>query len=252
MKNPFKKLFKIENNPPKTDPDVDKFIDGIRLKQMPKIMVDTDIAFREPPSKKIAEIRSLFEPVKFDELTFEEEIGDFNLSLLSKDAVKRIIEIIREDELNRHSSLMKTHGNSKRDNPDDDTWKAESFVINKDAESKLYRDKIEKELEGKTDAEQMKYFVDSFNKTSDYLKNTQSPEEIIKSIRNRKVIQDIGAESRQWVKERDERIRNESLTQESELLLKQIFQQFPQFTQLDETMLNLLNEHYKKIEKKNG
>jgi hypothetical protein len=116
MKNPFKHLFKKKEEPKA----LKKFLSGPIFsngKPMPDIIVDADVAFREPPSKKVAEIRKLFEPVKFDELEFEEEIEDFALDLISKESKRKIIQIIKEDMIQRGVELTKTREKMYKDAP---------------------------------------------------------------------------------------------------------------------------------------
>jgi len=111
MKNPFKNWFKRKDQIKNPTPLVDlQQYNNLfpSPKQLPDIIVDADVAFREPPSKKIAEIRKLFEPVKFDELEFEEEIADFALDLISKESKRKIIQIIKDDIKTRASVLDHT------------------------------------------------------------------------------------------------------------------------------------------------
>jgi hypothetical protein len=209
-------------------------------KEVPNIMVDTSIAFREAPSKKLAKIRELFNPVDFDKLEFEEEIGDFNLSLLSKEAVAKIIKIIREDELNRHNSLMDYMEREIENAPI--SREQETFKINPKAEKELYRKKIEDELEGKTEKEQMEYFQKKFDDHTEFLKNTKSPEEVIESTLGRKVVQDIGEVGIHLAELQRVKQDKELKENESELLLRQVFNQF---AHLDPDMQKLLSEYYK-------
>jgi hypothetical protein len=62
------------------------------------IMVDTDIAFREPAYKRIKEIESklLINPEDYKNLKFDEKIdlNDYNLSDLSQETKKKILELI--------------------------------------------------------------------------------------------------------------------------------------------------------------
>lgn len=133
---------------------------------IPDIIINPDIAFRDPPSKTIAKIRDMFDPVKFDEIEFEEEIADFNLSLLSKSAVTKIIEIIREDE--------KTRGSDRIDTNEDILNSAQtSFVINKEVESGLYKKKAEEALVGKSHIEVLEYMENVISDSKEYIKNAK-------------------------------------------------------------------------------
>jgi len=231
-----------------------EILEALNKKQeVPDIMVNTDAAFREAPSKKIAKIRELFTPVDFDKLEFEEQISDFNLSLLTKDSVSKIIEIIREDEANRHVDRIENDTKFKElllKDIEENGWTSEhsTFKINPKVEKELYRKKINDELKGKTEAEQMEYFQKTFDDHTKFLKNAISPEEVIESTLGRKVVQDIDEVGTHHAELHRIKQEKELKENESELLLRQIFNQF---AHLDTDMQNLLSEHYKKIEKRN-
>jgi len=220
-----------------------------KKKDIPDIMVNTDIAFREAPSKTLAKIRELFNPVDFDKLEFEEDINDYNLSLLSKEAVAKIIEIIKEDELNRHTERVKEADKSNKIN-EENGWVSEhsTFKINPTVERELYRKKIESELEGKTEEEQLEYFQKTFDDTTEYLKNAKSPEELLETIYDRKAIQDVEKVGISFSEIQRIKQEKELKEKEAELLLRQVFNQC---TDLDVDMQKILSEHYKKIEKRN-
>lgn len=240
MKNPFKRFFKKKEEPNTLKGFLGGsiFSDG---KPTHDIIVDTDVAFREPPSKKIAEIRKLFEPVKFEELEFEEEIADFALDLISKESKRKIIEIIKEDIKARGTDRVKhtkptfTAGSIDKDGIGYQT----SFVINKDAEAELYRKKVQKQVKGKSEAEIIHYFEDSIKKTEEHIEKAKTS-----------CPQEPGPKQYEWlqkqVAESMEARTKADLELEHYYLMKQIYNQTEE---LSPEMQSYLENCYKKENK---
>jgi len=237
MKNPFKRFFKKKEEP-KT---LKGFLSGPIFsngKPMPDIIVDADVAFREPPSKKVAEIRALFEPVKFEELEFEEEIADFALDLISKESKRKIITIIKED--------IKTRGNKRETlsiNPTFEngmTREQTSFVINKDAEAKLYRKKVEEQVKGKSEAEMIQYFE----------RNMLKKDEEAIELSKESCPQEPGPKQYEWLKRQVEINEKKRADADKELehyyLMKQMYNQTEE---LSSEMQAYLENCYKKENK---
>jgi len=247
MKNPFKQFFKKKEKPIPILKKIEDILANPFVKSDHDIIVNTDIAFREAPSKTLAKIRELFNPVDFDKLEFEEDINDYNLSLLSKEAVAKIIEIIKEDELNRHTKRVTDDDNAKKvvsKDIEENIWTAEhsTFKINPDVERELYKKKIEEELKGKTEKEQLEYFQKTFDDTTEYLKNAKSPEELLETIYGRKAVQDIGKVGINFAE--IQRIKQEKELQKNRyiLLYETTSIQFPEYSH--EEIINFIKENF--------
>lgn len=72
-----------------------------------EIEIKTDHAYYKSLKQKLAEIESKVVPVDFSKIEFEDSITNYALEDLSPEAVKKIVEIIREDERNRIENLKK-------------------------------------------------------------------------------------------------------------------------------------------------
>lgn len=75
------------------------------------IIVNSDIVKYKPAKDVVEEIKSKFDPVDYSELSFDEQIDNYNLNELSDETKSKIIQLIKQDLKDRHEKLEEMYGN---------------------------------------------------------------------------------------------------------------------------------------------
>lgn len=83
---------------------------------IPVIKVNPDVAFYKSVQPKLDEIKSKFKKIDYSSIDYDETLEDYNLSDLSPEAVKLIIEIIKEDTRFRHEVRINAEVNLSKTN----------------------------------------------------------------------------------------------------------------------------------------